>query len=106
MGITTPSTAAVTNYSSTFSIGATTYTNAKDYFDALGAGADVYTKGAPTDSANHDFINLSGSNSTLSVGNRSGAAWGNGTIVVNTSLAVLHRSKARCSTSLTGAVPI
>ncbi|MCX6848641.1 MAG: autotransporter-associated beta strand repeat-containing protein, partial [Verrucomicrobia bacterium] len=83
LGITTPTTAAVTNYSYTFNIGGTPYATAKDYFDALGAGADVYTKGAPTASTNHDFINLSGTNSTLSVGNRSGAAWGQGSIVVN-----------------------
>jgi hypothetical protein len=84
LGITTPSTVAVTNYSGgTFSIGATNYTNAKAYFDALGAGADVYTKGVPTSSTNHDYINLSGTNSTLSVGNRAGATWGQGSIVVN-----------------------
>jgi len=83
MGITTPTTAAVTDYSSTFNIGGTPYATAKDYFDALGAGADIYTKGAPTSATNHDFINLSGTNSTLSVGNRSGAAWGQGSIVVS-----------------------
>ena len=59
------------------------YATAKEYFDALGAGADIYTKGAPTSSTSLDFINLSGSNSTLSVGNRSGAAWGQGAVVVN-----------------------
>ena len=49
----------------------------------MGAGASVYTQGAPTASTNHDFINLSGSNSTLVVGNRAGGSWGQGSIVVN-----------------------
>ncbi|WP_395731060.1 beta strand repeat-containing protein [Prosthecobacter sp.] len=83
LGITNPTSAAVVDYSGIYNIGSNTYTNANDYFAALGAGADVYTKGAPTASTDMDFINLSGSNSTLTVGNRAGGAWGQGSIVVN-----------------------
>ncbi|OYW30558.1 MAG: hypothetical protein B7Z47_03500 [Chthoniobacter sp. 12-60-6] len=86
LGITTPTTAAPTGYfNGVFNDGANTYTNAKDYFDALGAGADAYTKGAPSAATNHDFINLNGASSTLTVGDRAGDAFGQGAIVVGAS---------------------
>ncbi|MCB1277100.1 autotransporter-associated beta strand repeat-containing protein [Prosthecobacter sp.] len=70
-----------------------TYATAADLFNSVAdnggaAGADglealAIWNVAPTSSTNHDFLNLTGANSSLSVGTRASATFGDGSIVVS-----------------------
>ena len=86
-GITIPTITTATNYAlGVFTYNGTDYTIAKDYFDAIAADVpanDIWTNATPSATANHDYINLTGTTSTLSVGNRAGGAFGQGSILVN-----------------------
>jgi autotransporter-associated beta strand protein len=87
LGITAATISNATNYAlGVFSYNGTDYDNAKLYFDAIKADApanDIWTSAKP--STQHDFIDLTGASSTLSVGARALAntSWGQGSIVVN-----------------------
>ncbi|OYW74319.1 MAG: hypothetical protein B7Z37_18305 [Verrucomicrobia bacterium 12-59-8] len=65
--------------------------NGHDYNSALTlfsseAGALSTWNTSPGSAGNHDFIKLTDAAGTLSIGNRAGGAWGQGSVVVNSSL--------------------
>ncbi|MBN8419604.1 MAG: autotransporter-associated beta strand repeat-containing protein [Verrucomicrobia bacterium] len=65
--------------------------NGHDYSSALSlfsseSGALTTWNTAPGSAGNHDFIKLTDATGTLSIGDRAGAAWGLGSVVVNSSL--------------------
>ncbi len=65
--------------------------NGHDYSSALAlltseSGARSTWNTAPSSTGNHDFIQLTDATSTLSIGNRAGGAWGQGSVVINGNL--------------------
>ncbi|MDI1312192.1 autotransporter-associated beta strand repeat-containing protein [Prosthecobacter sp.] len=73
-----------------FSAGMYQY-NGQDYGSALAlfsneSGALSIWNTSPSNVSNHDFIKLTDAAGTLSIGDRAGGAWGQGSVVVNSSL--------------------
>lgn len=87
LGISSPTVAANTV---SYSEGLFHY-NGHDYSSALAlltseSGARTTWNTAPSATGNHDFIQLTDATSTLSIGNRAGGAWGQGSVVINGTL--------------------
>ncbi|MFC5454926.1 beta strand repeat-containing protein [Prosthecobacter fluviatilis] len=87
LGISSPTVAGnVISYSGgLFHYNGHDYSNAQALFSSE-AGALAAWNVAPGSVGNHDFINLTGTNATLSIGDRAGVSWGQGSVVVNASL--------------------
>ncbi len=64
-----------------FTFNGTEYSTAKDLFDNEATALTLWNV-APASQANHDYINLTGMGSTLSIGNRISGTFGDGSVLV------------------------
>lgn len=64
-----------------FTFNGTDYNTAKDLFDNEATALTLWNV-APASQANHDFINLTGMGSTLSIGDRASGTFGDGSVLV------------------------
>jgi len=65
-----------------FTFNGTDYSTAKDLFDNEATALTLWNV-APASQANHDYINLTGMDSTLSIGDRASGTFGDGSVLVS-----------------------